>query len=101
METRRGSIRRIVSAVERAGSSGALPLRRWGACVIFFASAIAATFARRLGAALLTRTMERRHQLGLGSYDRLFPNQDTMPQGGFGNLIALPLQKIPRNPRCS
>src|SRR5580658_3552742 len=40
--------------------------------------------------------MERRHQLGLGSYDRLFPNQDTMPQGGFGNLIALPLQKIPR-----
>ncbi|HCC57322.1 MAG TPA: restriction endonuclease subunit R [Solibacterales bacterium] len=63
---------------------------------IFFASSIAATFARRLGAALLTRTMERRHQLGLRSYDRLFPNQDTMPQGGFGNLIALPLQKIPR-----
>jgi hypothetical protein len=26
------------------------------------------------------------------SYDRLFPNQDTMPRGGFGNLIALPLQ---------
>ena len=40
--------------------------------------------------------MERRHQLGLDSYDRLFPNQDTMPKGGFGNLIALPLQKIPR-----
>lgn len=63
---------------------------------IFFASPIPATFARRLGAALLTRTMERRHQLGLRSYDRLFPNQDTMPQGGFGNLIALPLQKKPR-----
>jgi superfamily II DNA or RNA helicase len=63
---------------------------------VFFAAPVAATFARRLGAALLTRTMERRHQLGLGSYDRLFPNQDTMPQGGFGNLIALPLQKIPR-----
>jgi hypothetical protein len=63
---------------------------------VFFASAIAATLARRLGAALLTRTMERRHQLGLGSYDRLFPNQDTMPHGGFGNLIALPLQKMPR-----
>jgi hypothetical protein len=40
--------------------------------------------------------MERRHQLGLDSYDRLFPNQDTMPRGGFGNLIALPLQKISR-----
>jgi hypothetical protein len=40
--------------------------------------------------------MESRHQLGLDSYDRLFPNQDTMPKGGFGNLIALPLQKLPR-----
>lgn len=40
--------------------------------------------------------MERRHQLGLDSYDRLFPNQDTMPKGGFGNLIALPLQFTPR-----
>ncbi|WP_240689068.1 DEAD/DEAH box helicase family protein [Ammoniphilus sp. YIM 78166] len=36
--------------------------------------------------------MERRHQLGLDSYDRLFPNQDTMPRGGLGNLIALSLQ---------
>ncbi|MGD0302430.1 MAG: DEAD/DEAH box helicase family protein [Bryobacteraceae bacterium] len=52
--------------------------------------------ARRLGTLLLTRTMERRHQLGLDSYDRFFPNQDTMPKGGFGNLIALPLQKVPR-----
>ena len=40
--------------------------------------------------------MESRHQLGLDSYDRLFPNQDTMPKGGLGNLIALPLQKLPR-----
>ncbi len=40
-----------------------------------------------------TVTMERRYVMGLDSYDRLFPSQDTMPQGGFGNLIALPLQK--------
>lgn len=40
--------------------------------------------------------MESRHQVGLDSYDRFFPNQDTMPKGGFGNLIALPLQKAPR-----
>jgi hypothetical protein len=40
--------------------------------------------------------MERRPELGLASYDRLFPNQDTLPKGGFGNLIALPLQKVPR-----
>jgi superfamily II DNA or RNA helicase len=40
--------------------------------------------------------MERRPELGLASYDRLFPNQDTLPKGGFGNLIALPMQKGPR-----
>lgn len=40
--------------------------------------------------------MKRRYQLGLDSYDRLFPNQDTLPKGGFGNLIALPLQGGPR-----
>ena len=63
---------------------------------IFFNRAIPATIARKLGCAILTRTMEFRHQLGLESYDRFFPNQDTMPKGGLGNLIALPLQKIPR-----
>lgn len=40
--------------------------------------------------------MERRHSIGLDSYDGLFPNQDTLPKGGFGNLIALPLQRGPR-----
>jgi superfamily II DNA or RNA helicase len=62
----------------------------------FFDRPVPAGVARRLGTLLLTRTMERRHQLGLDSYDRFFPNQDTMPKGGFGNLIALPLQKVPR-----
>lgn len=52
--------------------------------------------ARKLGAHILTETMERRPDIGLESYDRFFPNQDTLPQGGFGNLIALPLQKQPR-----
>lgn len=63
---------------------------------ISFERPVPATVARRLGALLLTRTMELRHQLGLDSYDRFFPNQDTMPKGGFGNVIALPLQKVPR-----
>ena len=62
----------------------------------FFGEALPAALARKLGAALLTRTMERRPDLGLRSYDRLFPNQDTLPKGGFGNLIALPLQKAAR-----
>jgi superfamily II DNA or RNA helicase/very-short-patch-repair endonuclease len=63
----------------------------------FFEDAIPAAVARRLGSHVLTETMERRPDIGLDSYDRLFPNQDTMPHGGFGNLIALPLQKGPRN----
>jgi superfamily II DNA or RNA helicase/very-short-patch-repair endonuclease len=62
----------------------------------FFDEAVPATLARKLGAYILTETMERRPDIGLDSYDRLFPNQDTLPQGGFGNLIALPLQKRPR-----
>src|ERR1017187_5367012 len=63
---------------------------------ICFDRALPAITARKLGCVILTRTMERRHQLGLDSYDRFFPNQDTMPKGGFGNLIALPLQLAPR-----
>src|ERR1700726_5152242 len=50
----------------------------------------------RLGSHVLTETMERRPEIGFGSYDRVFPNQDTLPKGGFGNLIALPLQKQAR-----
>jgi superfamily II DNA or RNA helicase len=63
---------------------------------MFFDQPVLAADARRLGCSLLTRTMEKRHEIGLDSYDRLFPSQDTMPKGGFGNLIALPLQKGPR-----
>jgi hypothetical protein len=63
---------------------------------IFFESPLPAVLARKLGAAILTRTMEQRPDLGLDSYDRFFPSQDTLPKGGFGNLIALPLQKSPR-----
>jgi hypothetical protein len=62
----------------------------------FFEEAIPATLARRLGSHALTETMERRPDIGLDWYDRLFPSQDTMPQEGFGNLIALPLQRAAR-----
>ncbi len=64
---------------------------------IFFAEAVFAREARRLGAALISMTCARTRQLALSSYDRFFPNQDTLPKGGFGNLIALPLQKRPRD----
>lgn len=63
---------------------------------IFFAYEVSARDARRLGTAVISHTCTRTRQLKLSSYDRLFPNQDTMPKGGFGNLIALPLQKRPR-----
>ncbi len=59
---------------------------------IFFSNPVPATVARTMGCHLITQTMTRHHELSMESYDRLFPNQDTMPRGGFGNLIALPLQ---------
>ena len=63
---------------------------------IFFSEAVAASDARRLGNGLLRKTMELYPLLSFDCFDRLFPNQDIMPEGGFGNLIALPLQLEPR-----
>jgi superfamily II DNA or RNA helicase len=63
---------------------------------IFFAEPVHAAEARRLGALLVTTAMDRSPDMGFDSYDRFFPSQDTMPAGGFGNLIALPLQAKPR-----
>ncbi len=77
-------------AVERSRSGNGA--HAW----FFFEAPVAASLARKMGCYLLTETMSQRHQLSMGSYDRLFPNQDTMPRGGFGNLIALPLQYEPR-----
>jgi len=63
---------------------------------IFFSEPIAASLARKMGSYLLTLTMEKRPEINFDSYDRFFPSQDFMPKGGFGNLIALPLQKKAR-----
>lgn len=68
---------------------------------MFFEEAVSAREARQLGAALISHTCSSTRQLELSSYDRLFPNQDTLPKGGFGNLIALPLQKEARQRGCS
>ncbi len=62
----------------------------------FFEEKTAAAIARKFGSALLTYSMDQRHELSFSSYDRLFPNQNTLPKGGFGNLIALPLQQAAR-----
>lgn len=80
----------VPAALERSRSGNG------GHIWIFFERALPASTARKLGCVILTRAMEHRHQVGLDSYDRFFPNQDTMPKGGLGNLIALPLQFAPR-----
>lgn len=63
---------------------------------IFFNEKVPAKEARLLGFSLLDKAMEVYPNLSFDSYDRLFPNQDIMPEGGFGNLIALPLQREAR-----
>jgi superfamily II DNA or RNA helicase len=77
-------------AVERSRSGDGAHL--W----VFFEEPVSAARARRLGFMILSSAMEHEHRLSLQSYDRLFPNQDILPDGGFGNLIALPLQRKAR-----
>lgn len=82
--------RGVPVAIERSRSGNGA--HAW----IFFSEPVPAGEARRLGALLVTSAMDLNPEIGFDSYDRLFPSQDTMPVGGFGNLIALPLQKRPR-----
>jgi superfamily II DNA or RNA helicase/very-short-patch-repair endonuclease len=81
---------KVPAALERSRSGNGAHI--W----IFFNEATPASLVRKLGSHILTETMESRPDIGLSSYDRFFPNQDTLPKGGFGNLIALPLQRRPR-----
>ena len=67
----------LPSAVERSRSGNGAHV--W----FFFAAPVPAATARRMGCYLITETMSRRHQLAMASYDRFFPNQDTLPRGGF------------------
>jgi superfamily II DNA or RNA helicase len=83
----------VPAALERSRSGNG------GHIWIFFSEPVPARMARQLGSALLTETLERRPDVGFASYDRFFPSQDSMPTGGFGNLIALPLQRRARE--CS
>jgi len=63
---------------------------------IFFSEPLSARSARQLGTVIMALASRDRYTMSLESYDRFFPNQDTIPKGGFGNLIALPLQKDAR-----
>jgi len=95
----REDARAFMQSCAELGVPAALEISRSGQGAhawVFFASRVPAREARRLGTAIISHACSRTRQLKLESYDRLFPNQDTMPKGGFGNLIALPLQKGPR-----
>ena len=76
----------IPYAIERSRSGNGAHV--W----IFFEAPLPASKARRLGNAILTEAMTRNGQMSFNSDDRFFPNQDYLPEGGFGNLVALPLQ---------
>jgi len=95
----RGDAEAFIQSCRELDVPAALEISRSGSGAhvwIFFSEALPACDARRLGAALVSHTCARTKQLSLTSYDRFFPSQDTLPKGGFGNLIALPLQKKPR-----
>ncbi|NOT80279.1 MAG: DEAD/DEAH box helicase family protein [Bacteriovoracaceae bacterium] len=86
----------IEVAIERSRSGNGA--HAW----IFFEEPISAKMARSLGTLILAKCSEQNLRLSLESYDRFFPSQDYLPKGGFGNLIALPLQKTARdNGNCS
>jgi hypothetical protein len=90
----RDDARAVIDSCRSFGVPAALEISRSGGGAhvwIFFTTPVPAGTARRLGSALISHTCATTRQLKLGSYDRLFPNQDTLPKGGFGNLIALPL----------
>jgi len=86
-------------AAKKSGVTVALERSRSGNGAhawIFFAEPVPAALARQLGTIFVAKAASTRPTMGMTAYDRLFPNQDTMPKGGFGNLIALPLAGVPR-----
>lgn len=80
----------IEVAIERSRSGDG------GHAWIFFSEPVSALMARRLGTLIVAKASSLHPAMALSSYDRFFPNQDALPAGGFGNLIALPLQAKPR-----
>ncbi len=96
-ENWRGDVQMVADTCRKNGIPCSVEISRSGNGAhlwIFFSEPIQAAKARSLGSSVLTLAMREHARLSFHSYDRMFPNQDTMPKGGFGNLIALPLQVI-------
>lgn len=94
-ENWRGDVQMVARTCRDKGVPCSIEISRSGNGAhlwIFFTEPVDAAKARALGSAILTLAMKEHARLSFKSYDRMFPNQDTMPKGGFGNLIALPLQ---------
>ena len=81
----------VETAIERSHSEHGAHV--W----IFFSDYIPANKARQLGFLILGLSNANNPTLSLDSYDRLHPNQGTLPKGSFGNHVALPLQKNARD----
>src|SRR3954447_9103208 len=95
-----------LKAARAAGASAALEVSRSGLGAhvwLFFTGLVPAATARQLGSGLLREAIAVRGRMDLTSYDRLFPSQDVVGVGGFGNLIAAPLHAAPpaAEPLCS
>ena len=97
----RGDVQAIARTCRSLGLHPAIERSRSGNGAhiwFFFTDHVPAAEARRLGFTILTATMAQGAALGVDSYDRLFPSQDVLPSGGFGNLIALPCNVRPATP---
>lgn len=78
--------RNIYAAVERSRSGNGAHI--W----FFFLEPISAKAAREFGSCLITEAAALNKTITFEAFDRMLPAQDTIPDGGFGNLIALPFQ---------
>ena len=78
--------RGLQASVERSRSENG------GHIWFFFERPISAKLTRDFGSALVTEAMRRTKTVKFDAYDRMFPAQTTIPEGGFGNLISLPFQ---------
>lgn len=76
----------INAAVERSRSGNGAHI--W----FFFLEPISAKAAREFGSCLITEAAAHNKTITFEAFDRMLPAQDTIPDGGFGNLIALPFQ---------
>ena len=75
----------VSSLLERSESGHGIHL--W----VFFEKKVKASEARKIANYILTEAMDRYGGFGFDSYDRIFPNQDKVTDGGYGNCVALPL----------